>query len=328
MSGNGIRIVYMGTPEFAVAPLKALANAGLDIRAVVTAPDKPAGRGKQLKSSAVKEFTLSELNCPLLQPPNLKDPQFIEQLKSLDATLFIVVAFRMLPEAVWRIPKYGTFNLHASLLPQYRGAAPINWCIINGETETGVTTFLIDQEIDTGRIMLQAKTEIGTDDTAGTVHDRLMKLGAELVIRTVESIKQGTADAIDQSAFNIPEDQLKRAPKIFREDCSINWNKSSREIHNLVRGLSPFPGAHTTLQKSDSEKLPLKIFETKLLDETTGKDPGTVISHNRQFLKVATGDGCIGILSLQVAGKKRMSTAEFIRGFQDELNDLTFLSNS
>ncbi len=355
MSSDSIRIVFMGTPEFAVAPLKALVEAGMEISAVVTAPDKPAGRGKRLKSSAVKEFALTELNCPVLQPEKLKDTAFIDQLKSFNAHLFIVVAFRMLPEAVWTIPEYGTVNLHASLLPQYRGAAPINWCLINGEKETGVTTFLIDHKIDTGRILLQEKVGIGDNENAGSLHDRLMTAGAMLIVTTVKQIMEGKVEAIDQDAFEIPEGALKKAPRIFKDDCRIDWNMSREEIHNLVRGLSPSPGAFTMLHCVDQEPLQVKILETLPLEEGTSeqtgsdqhnpesqnnqpgssdqnqdepgkKEPannttGTIHSDKKSFMKVACNDGWLEVRLLHPAGRKRMAAADFIRGFKGDIDN-------
>jgi methionyl-tRNA formyltransferase len=313
------RIVFMGTPEFAVAPLKALQEAGAEIAAVVTAPDKPAGRGKKLKSPAVKEFALKALDCPVLQPEKLKNQEFTEQLKSFDADLFIVVAFRMLPEMVWSIPKKGTVNLHASLLPQYRGAAPINWCLINGEKETGVTTFLIDHEIDTGRILLQEKIDVGPDEDAGSLHDRLMTAGSDLIIRTVDQLMKGTIEAIDQRTFDIPEEQLKKAPRIYRDDCRIDWQRSSKHIHNFVRGLSPYPAAFTFLHCDKKEALQLRLSGTKRVLDPVRVKPGTIASDGKSYLKVACADGWLEIASLQPAGRKRMSGGEFIRGYKGNI---------
>ncbi len=350
MKSNSIRIVFMGTPEFAVAPLKALLEAGMEISAVVTAPDKPAGRGKKLKSSAVKAFALSELNCPVLQPEKLKDPDFANQLRSFNAHLFIVVAFRMLPEVVWTIPEHGTVNLHASLLPQYRGAAPLNWCLIHGEEETGVTTFLIDQQIDTGTILLQDKISIGKNENAGSLHDRLMTVGARLVVTTVKQIMEEKIEPVDQEAFNIPEEKLKKAPRIFKDDCRIDWNKSREEVHNLVRGLSPTPGAFTMMHCDEQEPVQVKIFETMPVEEEgpdqqrnsdqhnltsqnnipESKDrkqsepihiqPGTILSDQKNFMKIACTDGWLEVLNLQPAGRNRMSAADFIRGFKEAVN--------
>lgn len=311
----------MGTPEFAVAPLDALVQAGHEIVAVVTAPDKPAGRGKQIRSSAVKDYSTKHLDCPVLQPENLKDRDFIARLEGLDAQLFVVVAFRMLPEAVWSIPKFGTFNLHASLLPQYRGAAPINWCLINGEEQTGVTTFLIDHMIDTGKILLQESISIEADENAGSLHDKLMVLGAALVVKTVEKLMQGELRAMDQSTFRISPAELKPAPKIFKEDCKIDWNKSAREIHNLIRGLSPFPGAYTIFKREGSgEEMHLKIFASAFSDEIYAMAPGTISTDGRSHLSVYTAKGRIDLRSLQLAGKARMQLEDFLRGFKGDLN--------
>lgn len=311
----------MGTPEFAVAPLDALVQAGKEIAAVVTAPDKPAGRGKQIRSSAVKEYATINLDCPVLQPENLKDTDFIDQLRSLDAQLFVVVAFRMLPEAVWSIPKYGTFNLHASLLPQYRGAAPINWCLINGEEQTGVTSFLIDHKIDTGKILLQESIPIDPDDNAGSLHDKLMVLGSSLVVKTVEKLLNGELQAVDQSSYIISPAELKAAPKIFKEDCKIDWNGSARNLHNLIRGLSPFPGAYTSFKREGSgEEIQVKIFESVFSDDLHSMAPGTIQSDGRSHISVFSSKGRIDIRSLQLAGKSRMKVEDFLRGFKDDLN--------
>ena len=312
------RIVFMGTPEFAVAPLKALVEAGAEIAAVVTVPDKPAGRGKKLTSPAVKTYALSALDCPVLQPEKLRDPEFTEQLKSFSADLFIVVAFRMLPEVVWSIPEKGTVNLHASLLPQYRGAAPINWCLINGEKETGVSTFLIDHEIDTGRILLQEKIDIGPDENAGSLHDRLMAAGSELIVRTVDQLMKGTVEAIDQRAFDIPEEQLKKAPRIFKDDCRIDWGRSREEVHNLVRGLSPYPAAFTFLNCKGEEELHLRILGAVPSSDPADKSPGTIATDRKSYIKVACADGWLEITSLQPAGRRSMSGGEFIRGFKGD----------
>ncbi|MDT8431647.1 MAG: methionyl-tRNA formyltransferase, partial [Bacteroidales bacterium] len=267
MTNSDIRIVFMGTPEFAVAPLKAIRSAGMNIAGVVTAPDKPAGRGKKITQTAVKVYAEKALDCPVLQPEKLKDTAFIGELAGLKAHLFIVVAFRMLPEAVWTLPEHGTINLHASLLPHYRGAAPINWCIINGEESTGLTTFLIDREIDTGKILLQEEMTIGPDQDAGELHDRMMETGAALLVRTIEQVMQGTVAPVPQEAFNIPADQLKKAPKIFKPDCRIDWSRGSATVHNLIRGLSPFPGAFTYLVEPGGEQSMLKVFATKKTGE-------------------------------------------------------------
>lgn len=337
MKNSNIRIVFMGTPEFAVAPLRAIKSAGMHIVGVVTAPDKPAGRGKKLTPSAVKVYAENALDCPVFQPEKLKDPAFIQELASLKADLFIVVAFRMLPETVWTLPENGTINLHASLLPQYRGAAPINWCIINGEKETGLTTFLIDREIDTGKILLQEKMSIGPDENAGELHDRMMETGAALLVRTIEQVMQGSVAPVPQEVFNIPGDQLKKAPRIFKPDCRIDWSRESATVHNLIRGLSPFPGAYTSLVEPVGEQSMLKVFATKISGEQTGQAagqneelktgqgveaaPGTLRPGNANTLEVMTGDGWLQLESLQSAGKKRMPAAEFLRGFRGNINE-------
>lgn len=301
-----MRIVFMGTPEFAVATLDTLVQHHYDIVGVVTAPDKPAGRGKQLSSSAVKKYAVDhQLN--LLQPTNLKDPGFIETLKALQADLFVVVAFRMLPEVVWSLPAKGTFNLHASLLPAYRGAAPINWAIINGETQSGVTTFFIRHEIDTGAIILQQPVEITEFDTAGDLHDVLMEAGADLVLKTVQQIEAGTEQVREQDMTgNYP-----KAPKIFKEDCRINWEQNTETVHNFIRGLSPYPTAFTTLQDKQ-----LKIFKAKKVLEPNSLEPGSYEIPDGKQLRFATTDGFIEVLELQLEGKKRMPTEAFLQGFR------------
>lgn len=322
MSNNSIRIVFMGTPEFAVAPLQAIRAAGMNIVGVVTAPDKPAGRGKKLTSPAVKVYADQALDCPVFQPEKLRDPAFIGKLSSLEADLFIVVAFRMLPEAVWSLPKHGTINLHASLLPQYRGAAPINWCIIRGENETGLTTFLIDREIDTGRILLQKKMSIGRDENAGALHDRMMETGGKLLVTTIEQVMNNSIEPVAQESFNIPEEQLKKAPKIHKEDCRIDWSMGSEDLHNLVRGMSPFPGAFTRLLDPDGKLSTLKVFATGRSQSDAGKaTPGTLRSDNSNVLEVRTGDGWLELRILQAEGKKRMPAADFLKGFRGDIND-------
>ena len=322
MKNSDIRIVFMGTPEFAVAPLQAIKSAGMNIVGVVTAPDKPAGRGKKLTPPAVKVYAGESLECPVFQPEKLRDPAFISEIASLEADLFIVVAFRMLPEAVWSLPEHGTINLHASLLPHYRGAAPINWCIMNGEKVTGLTTFLIDREIDTGRILLQEKMTIGEDENAGSLHDRMMETGAALLVRTIEQVMNGNVQPVDQASFEIPPEQLKKAPRIHKEDCRIDWKQGSENIFNFVRGLSPFPGAFTHLEDPEGNLSTLKLFATKRIpDEPGAAQPGTLLSDNTTVLKVKTGDGWLELTSLQVAGKKRLKAADFLRGFREDIND-------
>lgn len=304
-----MRIIFMGTPEFAVASLAALVGAGYHVVAVVTAPDRPAGRGQKLQQSAVKKYALSQ-QIPVLQPEKLRDPGFLKSLRSFQADLQVIVAFRMLPEVVWNMPPKGTVNLHASLLPHYRGAAPINHAIINGEHETGVTTFLLQHEIDSGNILFSEKVAINPDDTAGILHDKLMQTGAALLVRTVQAIAQG-------SAIPVPQDQLmdgsplKQAPKIFKEDGLIDWNKPVDEVYNLIRGLSPYPTAYTWLDGNV-----LKIFETRRENVSENHMPGAYLTDGKSFLKFACLDGYINVLELQLAGKKRMSIDEFLRGYR------------
>ena len=304
----------MGTPEFAVATLGTLLINGYNVVSVVTSPDKPAGRGRIVAKSAVKIF--SESNClPLLQPVNLKDPEFTRSLKNLDADIFIVVAFRMLPEAVWSLPPYGTINLHAALLPQYRGPAPINHAIINGEEKTGITTFLINDKIDTGNILLREEVPIFTSDNAGDLHDRLMVRGARLVIKTIEGVAEGSLKPISQDEFMSPGEILKTAPKIFPEDCLVDWDNSPVKIHNFIRGLAPHPCARS-LFTTATESISYKIFESMPENAEHSLAPGKVLTDGKIFIKVACRGGFIRILSLQPESKKRMSSEEFIRGFR------------
>jgi methionyl-tRNA formyltransferase len=299
----------MGTPEFAVEPLKRLVEEDYNVVGVVTMPDKPAGRGQHVQESPVKKYALSE-DIPVLQPEKLRDEDFLVQLKMLQADIQIVVAFRMLPEVVWNMPRLGTFNLHASLLPQYRGAAPINWAIINGEKETGVTTFFLKHEIDTGNIILQRSTPISDDDNVGTLYDRLMNMGAELVVETMERITMGDVSTM-------PQDDgvaVNPAPKIFKEDCKINWQKSAIELHNFVRGLSPYPAAFTEVKNDKGQVLSLKVLETEVIDQTVSEQPGTLISDGKKQLYFATEEGYLSIKRLQLAGKKAMTTEELLRG--------------
>ena len=315
MKGKNLRIVFMGTPDFAVASLKALVDGDYNIVGVITAPDKPAGRGNKLTEPAVKKYAV-ENNLKVLQPEKLKNPEFIKELQDLKADLQVVVAFRMLPEVVWSMPPLGTFNLHGSLLPQYRGAAPLNWAVINGETKTGVTTFLLDHEIDTGKIIFKKETPIGENETVGEVHDRLMEIGAKLVVETVDAIAEGNIQPIPQSEL-IEENAIKHAPKIFKEDCKIDWNKDSETVRNLVRGLSPYPAAWTTLvNQKNGDEIQTKIFFAKRTESEKEELPGTIKSDGKTFLKIACGNGWLEITDLQLAGKKRMKTDEFLRGFQ------------
>ena len=298
----------MGTPEFAVASLDALVGGGYNVVGVVTMPDKPAGRGYKMQFSAVKEYALAH-NLPLLQPEKLKNEEFLDALRALHADLQIVVAFRMLPEVVWAMPPLGTFNLHGSLLPQYRGAAPINWAIINGEQETGVTTFFLQQEIDTGDLILQKRTPITDDDNAGTIHDRLMSIGAAAVVETVDCIIAGTAPKTPQ-----PQGvTLKSAPKIFKETCRIDWTQSCHQIFNFVRGLSPYPAAWSVLH-TDDKTIDIKLFEVTREPAAHTLQAGQVVCDGKNYLKVAVADGFVKIESLQPAGKKRMSAADWLRG--------------
>jgi len=311
---NSPRIVFMGTPEFAVESLRKLVENGYQVVGVVTMPDKPVGKHHSvLQASPVKEYALSQ-HIPLLQPEKLKDAGFLEQLSAWNADLQIVVAFRMLPEAVWDMPRLGTFNLHASLLPQYRGAAPIQWAIINGEKETGVTTFFLTHTIDTGKIIFQERTPIEPTDNAGIIHDRLMRLGAQLVTKTVDAIRNNQIQPVEQETIIINESDLKTAPKIFNETCEIDWNKSSNEIYNLIRGLSPYPAAWTILKTNKGESIHCKIFESEKIIQAHRLSPGTIDSHDKNCLKIAASDGFIQVKSIQQAGKKRMAIEEFLRG--------------
>lgn len=301
-----MRIVFMGTPDFAVASLDALNKAGFDIVGVVTAADKPAGRGQKMSESAVKKYAV-ENGLKLLQPLKLKDPEFINELKQLNADLQVVVAFRMLPEIVWNMPPKGTINLHGSLLPQYRGAAPINHAIINGEKETGVTTFFLKHEIDTGDVIFSAKTAITDEDTAGTLHDKLMHIGADLIVKTVKAIEEDNYTEVPQPV----DAELKAAPKIFKDFCEINWNQDNQTVYNHIRGLSPYPAAFTTL----NGKM-LKIFKVLKETATPNDAPGTYQTDGKTYLKFATKNGYIVLLELQLEGKKRMLVDEFLRGIR------------
>ncbi len=301
---NTLRIIFMGTPEFAVPSLEVLVENKYNVVAVITAPDKPQGRGQKLSASPVKECALKH-NIPVLQPTNLKAPEFLDELKSYQANLQIVVAFRMLPEVVWAMPSLGTFNLHASLLPQYRGAAPINWAIINGEKETGATTFFLKHEIDTGSIIFQHKESIQNNDTVGTLYERLMNNGAQLVLKTVKAIEAGDYPSVPQ-----PEGvQIKHAPKIFKETCEIQWSKTSEQVRNFVRGLSPYPSAWATLNGKV-----FKIFSVTVVDHRENKNAGEISTDNKNYLYVKTADGWVSVDEFQPEGKKRMAVQEFFRG--------------
>ena len=308
------RIVYMGTPEFAVAPLDALVKQGYKVVGVVTVADKPSGRGLKVNESAVKQYAVQH-NIPVLQPLKLKDPEFLEALKAWKADLFVVVAFRMLPEQVWSMPKLGTFNLHAALLPQYRGAAPINWAVINGERITGVTTFMIDKDIDTGGIILREECRIGSDDTVGDVHDRLMRIGSDLVVDTVEGIIQHNVETRVQRSFIQGSEVLKPAPKLTRELCHIDWDDTTANVYNLIRGLSPYPTAFTEIRNGEQNPLQLKIFGAEKSD--LKGTPGEILSDGKTYLAIATRDGAISVKDLQLAGKKRMDVKSFLLGFRD-----------
>ncbi len=312
-----LNIVFMGTPEFAVTILEKLIKESYTIKAVVTAPDRPAGRGRKLQGSAVKECALKH-NLPVLQPTQLKDSDFIEELQSYEADLFIVVAFRMLPKVVWEIPSMGTFNLHGSLLPQYRGAAPINWAVINGETETGVTTFYIDEKIDTGQILLSDKMTIGKNETAGELHDRMMVLGAQTVTNTVELIRSGKAQAKPQ-----PEGDLKPAPKISKQDCLLDLNLEIESIHNFIRGMSPYPTAWIKLQhKENKEEKTLKLFRSELLN--TDKHSAIALKSENKSLILETLTGALTLLEVQLEGKKRLDATSFLAGFPIEAWKIIF----
>ena len=312
ISPKTLKIVFMGTPEFAVESLRALVEGEYNVVGVVTMPDKPVGKHHSvLQASPVKKYAISQ-NLPILQPEKLKDPEFLAALQAWNADLQIVVAFRMLPEMVWNMPHLGTFNLHASLLPQYRGAAPINWAIINGEKETGITTFFLTHEIDTGQVIYQEKTPIAETDNAGIIHDKLMILGAKLVVKTVENIQN--TRPIPQKDMLAEGEKSKPAPKIFKETCRIDWNKTTDEIYNFIRGLSPYPAAWTELSIGKDEMLHLKIFEAEKIRRKHDSPAGAILSDGKNFLDISTGDGFIRLKSVQQAGKKRMPINEFLRG--------------
>jgi methionyl-tRNA formyltransferase len=307
-------IVFFGTPEFAVESLKALRESGYRIDGVVTAPDKPAGRGMMLKFSAVKEYSLSH-DLPLFQPERLSDPAFLDTLAKINPDIQVVVAFRMMPRAVWALPRLGTFNLHASLLPQYRGAAPINWAVINGEKETGLTTFFLREKVDTGDIILRESIPVGDNETAGELHDRMKILGAGLVLRTVECLERGSVQTCSQVDFLKPEESLKPAPKIFPETCRIDWNKPSQEIYNLIRGLSPHPSAFTILRINDNSIHNMKILRAGIETPRSSVPPGSIITDRHSYLKIPATDGDICIYELQLSGRKAMKTVDFLNGF-------------
>lgn len=309
-----MKLVFMGTPDFAVPSLKLLAK-HFEVKGVITAPDRPAGRGKSLTPSAVKIVAL-ELGLTILQPKNLKDPDFQSKLAALGADLFVVVAFRMLPNSVWTMPQKGTINLHASLLPQYRGAAPINRAIMNGETKTGLTTFFIDEQIDTGKILNRIEIEIAPDENAGSLHNRMMEAGADLLFKTIKSIETGKTD----SKAQISVENLKAAPKIFKEDCEIIWNEPVAQIHNHIRGLAPYPGAWTPTAGVNYTEQDFKILHSRIASFQIAGQPGCVLLTDENRLFVKCGTGTLEVLELQVPGKKRMKTSDFLRGFNPPID--------
>lgn len=315
MDKKDLRIVYMGTPEFAVESLKKLVEGGYNIVGVITMPDKPMGRhGSVLQPSPVKQYAVSQ-GLKVLQPEKLKNEEFVAELRSLNADLQIVVAFRMLPEVVWSMPRLGTFNLHASLLPQYRGAAPINWAVINGDTETGITTFFLKHEIDTGEIIDQVRVPIADTDNVEVVYERLMRLGGDLVLKTVDAILEGSVKTIPQEEL-AQVGELRPAPKIFKETCRIDWTIGVKRIYDFVRGLSPYPAAWTELYQEGADPIMLKIFETEKLFCEHSLAPGTIVTDCKTYFKIASSDGYVNVLSLQLAGKKRMEINDFLRGYR------------
>lgn len=315
MDKKDLRIVYMGTPEFAVESLKRLVEGGYNIVGVITMPDKPMGRhGSVLQPSPVKQYAVSQ-GLKVLQPEKLKNEEFVAELRSLNADLQIVVAFRMLPEVVWNMPRLGTFNLHASLLPQYRGAAPINWAVINGDTETGITTFFLKHEIDTGEIIDQVRVPIADTDNVEVVYERLMRLGGDLVLKTVDAILEGSVKTIPQEEL-AQVGELRPAPKIFKETCRIDWTIGVKRIYDFVRGLSPYPAAWTELYQEGTDPVMLKIFETEKLFCEHSLAPGTIVADCKTYFKIASSDGYVNVLSLQLAGKKRMEINDFLRGYR------------
>lgn len=315
MDKKDLRIVYMGTPEFAVESLKRLVEGGYNIVGVITMPDKPMGRhGSVLQPSPVKQYAVSQ-GLKVLQPEKLKNEEFVAELRSLNADLQIVVAFRMLPEVVWNMPRLGTFNLHASLLPQYRGAAPINWAVINGDTETGITTFFLKHEIDTGEIIDQVRVPIADTDNVEVVYERLMRLGGDLVLKTVDAILEGSVKTIPQEEL-AQVGELRPAPKIFKETCRIDWTIGVKRIYDFVRGLSPYPAAWTELYQEGADPVMLKIFETEKLFCEHSLAPGTIVTDCKTYFKIASSDGYVNVLLLQLAGKKRMEINDFLRGYR------------
>ena len=314
MKKEDLRIVYMGTPEFAVEPLRCLVEGGYNVVGVITMPDKPAGRGHKVQFSPVKQYAL-EHDLPLLQPEKLKDETFVGALRAWNADLQIVVAFRMLPEVVWNMPRLGTFNLHASLLPQYRGAAPINWAVINGDTETGITTFFLKHEIDTGEVIQQVRVPIADTDNVGIVHDKLMMLGGRLVTETVDAILADAVRPVPQEEM-VVVGELRPAPRIFKDTCRIDWSRPVKRIYDFIRGLSPYPAAWTELVQPDGTVVVLKIFETEKIYQEHQLQSGTVLTDNKNYLHIAVPEGFIKVLALQLPGKKRLKTDELLRGFR------------
>ncbi len=315
MTPEKFEILFMGTPHFAVESLKKLIESNKKIVGVVTAPDKPAGRGSEVTESPVKQFALAN-NLKVLQPVNLKDAGFIKQITEINPSLIVVVAFRMLPKGLWQLPEFGTINLHASLLPQYRGAAPINWAIINGETKTGVTTFFIEENIDTGKILLQKEVPIEKNDNAKTLHDKLMCEGANLLNDTITGLMNNELTAVDQLALLQPDTVLNSAPKIYRETCRIDWSKSLNYIQNFIRGLSPTPAAWTELISDENIISPVKIFESEVEFTTGSFSAGKIIRDGKTYLKIAHSDGYLRVLSIQIPGKRQLTVSEFLKGFR------------
>ena len=318
MKKEDLRIVFMGTPEFAVGTLQRLVEGGYHVVAVVTQPDKPVGRHQDtLQPSQVKLYAQAK-GLPVLQPVKMKDPEFVEQLRSFQADLQVVVAFRMLPEVVWAMPRFGTFNVHAALLPQYRGAAPINWAVINGETQTGVTTFFLDHDIDTGRIIMQKPFEIEDDFNVENVYDGLMELGAEIAVETIDRILDGDGkvESLPQEEMIPVGTELHPAPKIFKETCEINWNQEAKKVYDFIRGLSPYPGAWTTLVSPEGKETVLKVYAASKTGDTTKEPVGALLTAKNRLM-VATGDGLLNLEEVQLAGKKRMKAADFLNGFRD-----------
>ena len=318
MKKEDLRIVFMGTPEFAVGTLKKLVEGGYNVVAVVTQPDKPVGRHQDtLQPSQVKQYALS-VGLPVLQPVKMKDPDFVELLRSFQADLQVVVAFRMLPEVVWAMPRFGTFNVHAALLPQYRGAAPINWAVINGETQTGVTTFFLDHDIDTGRIIMQKPFEIKDDYNVENVYDGLMGLGAEIALETIDRILEGDGkvESLPQEEMIPVGTELHPAPKIFKETCEIDWNQEAKKVYDFIRGLSPYPGAWTTLVSPEGKETVLKVYASSKAIGTTEEQAGQLLREKNRLM-VATGNGLLNLEEVQLAGKKRMKATDFLNGFRD-----------